>query len=69
MYVRGSILSIQFHCRHRMVHIVERALFSKFLACYAFKSNAVEPGYNDIGLSDTPSITSDVLWYQLICHC
>jgi hypothetical protein len=24
---------------------------------------AVEPGYNDIGLYDTSSITSDILWY------
>jgi hypothetical protein len=31
--------------------------------------NAVEPGYNDIGLHDTSSITSDILWYQLIPHC
>jgi hypothetical protein len=30
---------------------------------------AVEPGYNDIGLYDTSSITSDILWYQLIPHC
>jgi hypothetical protein len=29
----------------------------------------VEPGYNDIGLYDTSSITSDILWYQLIPHC
>jgi len=26
-------------------------------------------GYNDIGLRDTLSITSDILWYQLIPHC
>jgi hypothetical protein len=26
----------------------------------------VEPGYNDIGFRDTPSIASDILWYQLI---
>ena len=26
----------------------------------------VEPGYNDIGLYDTPHITSDILWYKLI---
>ena len=32
-----------------------------------FKST-VEPGYNDIGLCDTPSITLDTLWYQLIPH-
>jgi hypothetical protein len=31
--------------------------------------NTVKPGYNDIGLRDTPSITSDILWYQLIPHC
>jgi len=23
----------------------------------------VEPGYNDIGLCDTRSVTSDILWY------
>ena len=26
----------------------------------------VEPGYNDIGLCHTPSITSDILWYQFL---
>jgi hypothetical protein len=26
----------------------------------------VEPSYKDIGLYDTSSITSDILWYQLI---
>jgi len=25
-------------------------------------AHAVEPGYNDIGLYDTSSITSDILW-------
>jgi len=29
----------------------------------------VEPGYNDFGLCDTPSIPSDILRYQLIPHC
>jgi hypothetical protein len=29
----------------------------------------VEPGYNGIGLYDTSSIVSDILWYQLIPHC
>jgi len=28
-----------------------------------------KPGYNDIGLRDTLSITLGVLWYQLITHC
>ena len=31
--------------------------------------NTVERGYNDVGLYDTSSITSDILWYQLIPHC
>jgi hypothetical protein len=31
--------------------------------------NTVEPGYNDIILYDTSSITSEILWYQLIPHC
>jgi hypothetical protein len=31
--------------------------------------NAVELGYNDIGLYDTSSIASEILWYQLIPHC
>jgi hypothetical protein len=26
----------------------------------------LEPGYNDIGLCDISSITSDIVWYQLI---
>jgi hypothetical protein len=28
----------------------------------------VEPGYNDIGLYDTSTIASDILWYKLIPH-
>jgi hypothetical protein len=28
-----------------------------------------EPGYNDIGLYDISSISSDILWYRLISHC
>jgi len=28
-----------------------------------------EPVYNDIGVCDTSSITSDTLWYQLIPRC
>jgi len=28
-----------------------------------------EPGYNNIGLCDTPFITLDIQWYQLIFHC
>jgi hypothetical protein len=33
------------------------------------KKYKVEPGYNDIGLRDTSSITLDILWYQLLSHC
>jgi hypothetical protein len=29
----------------------------------------LEPVYNDIGLYNISSITSDILWYQLIHHC
>jgi hypothetical protein len=31
--------------------------------------STVKPGYNNIGLCDTSSVTSHVLWYQLIPHC
>ena len=34
-----------------------------------FSQNTVNPGYNDIGLYDTPSIESDTLQYQLTPHC
>jgi len=33
------------------------------------KRYTAEPGYNNFGLSDTSSITSRILWYQLIPHC
>jgi hypothetical protein len=29
----------------------------------------VEPRYSDIGLCDSSSVASDILWYQLIRHC
>jgi hypothetical protein len=29
----------------------------------------VKPCYNNISLYDTSSITSDILWYQLLPHC
>jgi hypothetical protein len=35
----------------------------------SFAKNTVQPGYNDIGLYDTSSIASDILWYQLVPHC
>jgi hypothetical protein len=29
----------------------------------SYSATAIEPGYNDIGLYDTTSIASDILWY------
>jgi hypothetical protein len=31
--------------------------------------NGAEPPYNDIGLYDTSTKASDILWYELIHHC
>ena len=31
--------------------------------------NRVQPGYNDIGLYDTSSIASDIVWCQLTARC
>jgi hypothetical protein len=36
---------------------------------FYYLSYTFEPGYNDIGLYDTSSIASHILWYQLISHC
>ena len=36
---------------------------------FPFVYYTVEHRYNDIGLYNTPSTTSDILWYQLILHC
>jgi hypothetical protein len=45
----------------------------KFNDCQWFSTlvsvKLVEPVYNDIGLRDTSSITSDIPRYQLIPHC
>jgi hypothetical protein len=37
--------------------------------CRGKSVSTVELGYNDIGLCDTSSIASDILWCQLISHC
>jgi hypothetical protein len=37
--------------------------------CIVILSITVEPGYNDIGLRDTLSITTDILWCQLFPRC
>ena len=36
--------------------------------CNTLLANTVEPGYNDMGLCDTSSMASDIMWYQLIPH-
>ena len=33
MCVEGSVLSGQFHCRHRTEHVIDLSLFSNFLSC------------------------------------
>jgi hypothetical protein len=35
----------------------------------AVDRNTVELTHNDIGLYDTSSIASDILWYRLTPHC
>jgi hypothetical protein len=50
-------------------------LLCTYIACVREQSaenadvSIVKHGYNDIGLCDTSSIASDILWYQLIRHC
>jgi hypothetical protein len=34
-----------------------------------WETSTVKPGYNDIGLYGTSPVASDILWYELICHC
>ena len=34
-----------------------------------FLASRAEPGYNDIGLSNTSPITSQILWFRLTDHC
>jgi hypothetical protein len=43
--------------------------WEKVLVHFVSEKCTVEPGYNDIGLYDTPSTTSYILWFQLIRHC
>ena len=42
------------------------ALVSVYIYIHVY---TVEPGYNDIALSNTSTVSSDILWYQLIPHC
>jgi len=36
---------------------------------FNFKQFTLKTGYNDIGLYNSSSIMSAILWYQLIPHC
>jgi hypothetical protein len=48
-------------------NIVHSEISHSVLSCTEYTNyNAVEPGYNDIGLCDTSSIAPDILWYKLI---
>ena len=37
--------------------------------CGQHEPNTVEPGHNDIDLSDISPTASDILWFQSIPHC
>jgi hypothetical protein len=52
--------------RDLYLEVICIVLFFVFVLYLSFVT--VEPGYNDIGLRDTSSITSDILLYQLIPH-
>ena len=59
----------------RLVHVavrhkLEYTILTKQYIVYPMSllSHALEPGYNDIGLYGTSSITSDILCYQSIRH-
>jgi hypothetical protein len=53
--------------RDLYLEIICIVLFSVFVLYFSYVT--VEPGYNDTGLRDTSSITSDILLYQSIPHC
>jgi hypothetical protein len=46
-----------------------REIVAVYCKNYTKDKITIQPGYNNIGLRDTSSITSDVPWYQLIPHC
>ena len=53
---------------HRFPQTFTENLIPKYVNTFSIFVNTVEHVYNDIGLYDTSSITSDVLWHQLIPH-
>jgi hypothetical protein len=55
--------------QRKIMFLVTDYCVSFFNAFIFVHPDTVEPGYNNIGLRDTSSIASDILWYQLIPHC
>jgi hypothetical protein len=49
------------------VHVPSIMVFTRHGARWGSHRNlsTVEPGYKDIGVCDTSSIASDILWYQI----
>jgi len=70
-YDLGSVF--QYSCIQNVrIELWVRTVLPAVLRGLHFSSRPVhtmEPGYNDIGLCDTSSIASDILWCQLIPHC
>jgi len=51
---------------HNLISSIMHTQRNNFGAFTSFCLITDEPGYNDMCLYGTSSITSDVLWYQLI---
>jgi hypothetical protein len=56
---------VKYRRKYRITVKLNMAFILNKDTCIAY---TVEPGYNDIGLYNTPSITSDIMWYHLIPH-
>ena len=54
------------HAHTQCMYVVCMYIYCIYNVCHTY---TFLPGYNDIGLFDTSSITTDILWYQLIPHC
>jgi hypothetical protein len=59
-----NIIAVVHHRRHHHHHHHQQQQQQQ----QHISLNIFEPGFNDIGLSDSSSIASDFLWYQLIPH-
>jgi hypothetical protein len=71
-------LSRPCHMPHpsHVLYLIDGIIFLQYPLKFSWKHstfpshiNTVGPGYNDVGLYDIPSITTAILWYQLIPHC